>query len=151
MTYMEFWWLEAKVSEGITQLPLRLHHLGQLTGQRLSQLDYMLVLSLVVAQDFDLSLQLHVHCAGSSTQLLWQNLPGALQRRGIFSWTHSHTLIENNEHQGSGRTETNQRKGSLLYKCWCSTFWQGPVFPWQDSSNHLRGPLLHFLVVCLDN
>lgn len=145
LTYMEFWWLEAEVSKGITQLPLRLHHLGQLTGQRLSQLDYMLVLSLVVAQDFDLSLQLHVHCAGASTQLLWKNLPGALQRRGIFSWTHSHTLIENNEHQGSGRTEQIKEReayfisvdaplpdkvqffhGRILQIIWedhCSTFW----------------------------
>lgn len=69
-THMEFWGLEAEVSEGITQLPLRLHHLGQLSGQRLSQLDYMLVLSLVVTEDFDLSLQLHVHSPGTTAQPL---------------------------------------------------------------------------------
>ena len=81
-THVEFWWLEAEVGEGVAQLPLRLHHLGQLIGQRLSQLDYLLVLSLVVAEDFDLSLQLHVHSPGAPTQLLWQDLPGTLQRTG---------------------------------------------------------------------
>lgn len=80
-TYVEFWGLEAEVSEGIAQLLLRLHDLGELTGQRLSQLDDMLVLPLVVAQDFDLSLQLHVHRPGAATQLLGENLPGTLQRR----------------------------------------------------------------------
>ncbi len=68
--HMEFWRLEAEVSKGFAQLPLRLHHLGQLIGQRLSQLDYMLVFSLVVTKELDLSLQLHVHSPGAPTQLL---------------------------------------------------------------------------------
>lgn len=69
-THMELRGLEAEVSEGIAQLPLRLHHLGQLSGQCLSQLDYMLVLSFVVTKDFNLSLQLYVHGLGASAQLL---------------------------------------------------------------------------------
>lgn len=53
---MEFGRLEAKVCKGITQLPLRLHNLGQLISQCLSQLDHILVLFLVVAKHFDLGL-----------------------------------------------------------------------------------------------
>lgn len=48
VTYVEFWRLQAEVSEGITQLFLCLHHLGQLIGQRLSQLNYLLVFYFVV-------------------------------------------------------------------------------------------------------
>lgn len=55
-THVEFRCLEAEVGEGISQLPLCLHDLGELTGQHLSQLDHMLVLSLVVTEDFDLGL-----------------------------------------------------------------------------------------------
>lgn len=88
---MEFWRLEAEVGEGVAQLPLRLHHLGQLTGQRLSQLDYMLILSLVVTEDFDLSLQLHVHSPGAATQLFRQDLPGTLRTTGdVLTHTHTH-------------------------------------------------------------
>lgn len=69
-THMELRGLEAEVSEGVTQLPLRLHHLGQLSGQCLGQLDHMLVLSFVVTEDFNLSLQLYVHGLRAPTQLL---------------------------------------------------------------------------------
>lgn len=58
---MEFRRLEAEVSESVAQLPLSLHHLGELVGQSLGQLDHVLVLALVVAQHFDLPLQLRVH------------------------------------------------------------------------------------------
>lgn len=58
---MELWRLEAEISEGVTKLPLSLHHLGELVGQSLGQLDHVLVLALVVTQHFDLPLQLQVH------------------------------------------------------------------------------------------
>lgn len=58
---MELRRLEAEVSEGVAQLTLNLHHLGELVGQSLGQLDHVLVLALVVAQHFDLPLQLQVH------------------------------------------------------------------------------------------
>lgn len=80
-THMEFWWLEAEVGESVAQLPLRLHHLWQLTGQRLSQLYHILVFPFVVPQHFNLSLQLQVHGPRAPTQLFWQDLPGALQGR----------------------------------------------------------------------
>lgn len=67
---MEFWGLKAEVGKGITQLPLRLHDLGQLIGQHLSQPDHILVLSLVVTQDFNLCLQFQVHSLRAPTQLL---------------------------------------------------------------------------------
>lgn len=56
ITHMELGWLEAEVSEGVSQLPLCLNNLGQLIGQSLSEPDHVLVLSLVVAQKFDLGL-----------------------------------------------------------------------------------------------
>ncbi|TNN89739.1 hypothetical protein EYF80_000342 [Liparis tanakae] len=79
-THVQFWGLEAEVGEGVAQLPLRLHDLGQLRRQSLSQPDHVLVLSLIVAEDFDLSLQLHVHGPRAPAQLLRQDLPGTLQR-----------------------------------------------------------------------
>lgn len=69
-THVEFWRFKAQVREGIAQLLLCLHHLRQLTGQRQSQLDHVLVLSLVVTEHLDLSLKLHVHSPGAATQLL---------------------------------------------------------------------------------
>jgi len=79
-THVQLWRLEAEVGEGVAQLPLRLHDLGQLRRQSLSQPDHVLVLSLIVAEDFDLSLQLQVHGPRAPTQLLRQDLPGTLQR-----------------------------------------------------------------------
>lgn len=63
--------------------------------------------------------------------------------------THTQTLIEFNKNQDRGRTNHGQRR--LLYKCWCSTFSQGPVFQWLGSLSHLKGPPLHSVAVCLDN
>lgn len=131
-THMEFWWLEAEVGEGVAQLPLRLHHLGQLIGQRLSQLDYLLVLSLVVAEDFDLSLQLHVHSPGAPTQLLWQDLPGTLQRTaGLLTHTDK---------------KKKKTAGNFYFSC-CKrdsqTEWsQNKKFKAKDISNHLCGWVL---------
>lgn len=67
---MEFWRLEAEVGKSVAQLPLRLHHLRQLTSQRLSQLYHILVLPLVVPQHVNLSLQLQVHGPRAPAQLL---------------------------------------------------------------------------------
>ena len=75
---MELWGLEAKVGEGVPQRLLGVHHLGQLGGEGLGQLDHLLVASLVVAEYLDLALQLQVHRFGSPAHLLRQDLPGAL-------------------------------------------------------------------------
>lgn len=94
-THMKLWWLEAEVSEGVTELLLRLHHLGQLSGHGLSQPDHILVLSLVVTQDFDLGLQLQVDGSRASAQLLWENLPGALQQTDSQHWSDTLTTYIN--------------------------------------------------------
>lgn len=103
---MELRWLEAEVGEGVAQQLLSLHYLGQLTGQRLSQLDHILVLSLVFTEQLDLRLQLQVHGLGAAAQLLRQDLPGALQRtaelwsqtlalRGAYAWNDTHNFFMN--------------------------------------------------------
>lgn len=85
---MEFWRLEAEVGEGVAQLPLRLHNLGQLISQCLSQLDHVLVLSFVVAEHFNLGFQLQVYSPRAPTQLLRQDLSGTLGQGTAGLLTH---------------------------------------------------------------
>lgn len=77
---MKFGCLEAEVGKGVPELPLRLHDLRQLGGQRLRQPDDVLVLALVVAQHIDLGLQIQVYRLGATAELLRQNLTGALEK-----------------------------------------------------------------------
>lgn len=63
LAHMQFRCFETKVSEGVAQLTLRLHHLCELTGQSLCQLHHQLIFPLVITQHIDMSLQLQIHGA----------------------------------------------------------------------------------------
>lgn len=63
LAHMQLRSFETKVSKGITQLSLRLHHLSELTGQRLCQIHNLHIFTLVFMQHIDSSLQFQIHGA----------------------------------------------------------------------------------------
>lgn len=63
LAHMQLRCFEAKVSEGVAQLTLRLHHLRELIGQCLCQLHHLLIFTLVITQHINTSLQLQIHSA----------------------------------------------------------------------------------------
>lgn len=79
-THVQRWGFDAELAEGVSQGLLGNRELIQLVGQRLSQLEDVLEALLVISQQLESRLQVQVHSPGSSTQLLRQNLPGALRR-----------------------------------------------------------------------
>jgi len=67
---MQFWVLLREAAERVRQCPLALYHLLEVTGQNASQLQYVGVLGLNVAQGLNLRLQLHVDGARTATKAL---------------------------------------------------------------------------------
>lgn len=76
---MQRWRFEAEVAEGVPQGLLGNCELNQLIGQSLSQLGDVFVALAVVFEQLEARLQVQIHRTRSSTQLLLQSLPGALQ------------------------------------------------------------------------
>lgn len=80
-THIQRWRFEAEVAEGIPQGLLGDCELSQLIGQGLSKPGAVFVALAVVSEQLEARLQVQIHRTRSSTQLLLQSLPGALQGR----------------------------------------------------------------------